>query len=306
MGDSTSLQGGTLVLTELQSGEQPRVRNRAGTGFGRRFRRRASAAASVNKNYTGAGRIPNGAVIARDMITPLQTDQSGFNYVLTTPDYKTAANLGGRAERSLRRRHRDGARRRNRPRELAAAATAATRCSFLPTRRILAFSQDELAKVVMNERTGTIVFGGNIKLAPCAIAHGDLTITIATQNQVVAAESAAATGKRRCSRTRQIQAAETRQAADVHRGRCDALVGRARAEHAGRLAARPHRDRASVARVRLAASRRGDHLMADFGKIGDALNAAKTHRTDARSATGAFAACTTRRRSSKASSCRWS
>jgi len=45
-------------------------------------------------------------------------------------------------------------------------------------------SEDELAKVVMNERTGTIVFGGDIKLAPCAIAHGNLTITISTQNQV--------------------------------------------------------------------------------------------------------------------------
>ncbi|MHB8153167.1 MAG: flagellar basal body P-ring protein FlgI, partial [Bacillati bacterium] len=46
-------------------------------------------------------------------------------------------------------------------------------------------TQDRLAKVVMNERTGTIVFGGDIKLAPCAIAHGNLTITITTTNKVV-------------------------------------------------------------------------------------------------------------------------
>ncbi|MHB8462027.1 MAG: flagellar basal body P-ring protein FlgI, partial [Vulcanimicrobiaceae bacterium] len=42
----------------------------------------------------------------------------------------------------------------------------------------------QLAKVILNERTGTIVFGGDIKLAPCAIAHGNLTITIATDNKV--------------------------------------------------------------------------------------------------------------------------
>ena len=56
---------------------------------------------------------------------------------------------------------------------------------FLADADDLAFIQDETARVVMNERTGTVVFGGDIKLAPCAIAHGDLTITITTQNEVV-------------------------------------------------------------------------------------------------------------------------
>ena len=40
----------------------------------------------------------------------------------------------------------------------------------------------------MNERTGTIVFGGNVKLAPCAIAHGNLSITITTENKFVPAQ----------------------------------------------------------------------------------------------------------------------
>ena len=44
---------------------------------------------------------------------------------------------------------------------------------------------DQLAKVVINERTGTIVMGGDITLAPVAIAHGNLSITIATQNTAV-------------------------------------------------------------------------------------------------------------------------
>ena len=44
---------------------------------------------------------------------------------------------------------------------------------------------DQLAKVVINERTGTIVMGGDVTLAPVAIAHGNLSITIATQNTAV-------------------------------------------------------------------------------------------------------------------------
>ena len=182
MGDATSLQGGTLVLTELKGANNLVYATAQGSvsvgGFVAGF-----SGSSVNKNYTGAGRIPNGAVIARDMITPLQTDQNGFNYVLTTPDYKTAANLA-----SVLNGH-FGAR-------TASALDAETvhvnmppsysgnPVQFLADASDLSFAQDELAKVVMNERTGTIVFGGNIKLAPCAIAHGDLTITITTQNQV--------------------------------------------------------------------------------------------------------------------------
>ena len=43
----------------------------------------------------------------------------------------------------------------------------------------------ERAKVVVNERTGTIVIGGNTKLLPAAVAHGGITVTIQTQNEIV-------------------------------------------------------------------------------------------------------------------------
>ena len=183
MGDASSLQGGTLVLTELKAANNLVYATAQGPvsvgGFVAGF-----SGSSINKNYTGAGRIPNGAVIARDMVTPLQTDQTGFNYVLTTPDYKTAANLA-----SVLNAH-FGAR-------TAQALDAETvhvalpggytgdPVQFLADASDLSFAQNELAKVVMNERTGTIVMGGDIKLAPCAIAHGDLSITITTNNQVI-------------------------------------------------------------------------------------------------------------------------
>ena len=205
MGDATSLQGGTLVLTELKAANNLVYATAQGPvsvgGFVAGF-----SGSSLNKNYTGAGRIPNGAVIARDMVTPLQTDSTGFNYVLTTPDYKTAANLA-----SVLNGHFGG--------ETARALDAETvhvtlphsytgnPVQFLADASDLAFTQDELAKVVMNERTGTIVFGGDIKLAPCAIAHGDLTITISTQNQVVQ-PNPFANGRTATQTNSQIQAQE--------------------------------------------------------------------------------------------------
>lgn len=205
MGDSTTLQGGTLVMTEMRAANNLVYATAQGplsvggfvAGFG---------GSTVNKNFTGAGRIPNGAVIARDMITPLQNSPTGFNYVLTTPDYKTAANLA-----SLLNAH-FGAR-------TATALDAETvhislppqyqnsTVQFLADASDLSFSQDELAKVVMNERTGTVVMGGDIRLAPCAIASGDLTIEITTTNQVVQ-PNAFATGRTALQQNTTVNTAE--------------------------------------------------------------------------------------------------
>jgi flagellar P-ring protein precursor FlgI len=182
MGDSSSLQGGTLVLTELRAANNDVYATAQGPvsvgGFSAGF-----DSNTITKNHTSAGRVPNGAVIARDMITNIQQDPSGFNYVLTTPDYKTAANLAsalnGRFGYNTARALDAETVRVNLP-----AGYRGNPVLFLADASDISMSEDELAKVVMNERTGTIVFGGDIKLAPCAIAHGNLTITISTQNQV--------------------------------------------------------------------------------------------------------------------------
>jgi flagellar P-ring protein FlgI len=182
MGDSSSLQGGTLILTELKAANNLVYATAQGPlsigGFSAGF-----DATTTTKNHPTAGRIPNGAVIARDMLTPIQNGD-GFNYVLTTPDFKTAANLAT----ALNRRFGGGT---------AGALDAETvhvslpgayhnnPVQFLADASDVSLTQDELAKVVMNERTGTIVFGGDIKLAPCAIAHGNLSITITQENKFV-------------------------------------------------------------------------------------------------------------------------
>jgi flagellar P-ring protein precursor FlgI len=182
MGDSSSLQGGTLILTELKAANNLVYATAQGPvsigGFTAGF-----DASSTTKNHPTAGRIPNGAVIARDMITPIQNGD-GFNYVLTTPDFKTAANLAG----ALNHHFGGGT---------AGALDAETvhvtlppsyhnnPVQFLADASDISLTQDELARVIMNERTGTIVFGGDIKLAPCAIAHGNLSITITQEQKYV-------------------------------------------------------------------------------------------------------------------------
>jgi flagellar P-ring protein precursor FlgI len=186
LGDSTTLQGGTLLLTELRGPNNLVYATAQGPVSVGGFSADTGTGNSIAKNFVTAGRVPGGAVIARDMVTNLQQDPSGFSYVLSTPDYKTAAH----AATALNHRFGGGT---------AHALDAATirvnlpgkylndPVSFLADAGDLSIDADQLAKVVINERTGTIVMGGDITLAPVAIAHGNLSITIGTTNQAVAA-----------------------------------------------------------------------------------------------------------------------
>ncbi|MFN2461308.1 MAG: flagellar basal body P-ring protein FlgI [Candidatus Velthaea sp.] len=183
MGDATSLQGGTLVMTELRAANNLVYATAQGPisvgGF-----TVGDQTNLISKNHVAAGRVPQGAVIARDMITNIQQDNVGFSYVLTSPDYKTAARVaaavngrfGGGTARAL-----DAETVRvNLPHRYANDPVA-----FLADASDLSLNADQMAKVVINERTGTIVFGGDITLAPVAIAHGNLSLTITTTNTVV-------------------------------------------------------------------------------------------------------------------------
>jgi len=185
LGDSTSLQGGTLVLSELKGANNLVYATAQGSvsvgGFSA-----GQDGASVTKNHTAAGRVPQGGIIARDMTTAIQQDSAGFSYVLTTPDYKTAS----RAAAALNSRFGAGT-----ARALDAETVRVTLpphyandpVSFLADADDLSLNANQNAKVVINERTGTIVFGGDITLAPVAIAHGNLTLTITPNNTVVPA-----------------------------------------------------------------------------------------------------------------------
>ena len=189
VGDSTSLQGGTLVMTELRAANNLVYATAQGPVSVGGFSASTNGYAgpnSITQNHVTAGRVPQGAVIARDMITNIQHDQAGFSYVLTSPDYRTAARMAT----ALNVRFGGGT---------ARALDAETIRVTLPTRYTgdpvdfladageVSLQADQIAKVVVNERTGTVVMGGDITLSACAIAHGNLSITIATDNVVVPA-----------------------------------------------------------------------------------------------------------------------
>jgi flagellar P-ring protein precursor FlgI len=188
LGDATSLQGGTLIMTELRGPDSQVYGTAQGAvsigGFSAGGASGGGGGSSVTKNHPAVGRVPNGAIIARAMHTDLQQDSRGFSYVLDNPDAQTAS----RVAKSLNARFGYGTARANdyaTVRINLPARYSNDPVDFVADAGDLSVNADETAKVILNERTGTVVMGGDITLAPVAIAHGNLTITVSTDNQVV-------------------------------------------------------------------------------------------------------------------------
>ena len=181
MGNSKSLKGGMLISTPLKGadGEIYAVAQGnliiAGAGA-------AAAGSKVQVNHLSAGRIPNGAQVERVVPTPLQ-DGSSLILGLEASDFQTArkvaqainSKFGAGSAQAL-----DGRTIKvNAPMEPDARVTFMAELEELPLQDSVAS-----AKVVINARTGSIVLNQAVTLGACAIAHGNLSISITTTASV--------------------------------------------------------------------------------------------------------------------------
>ncbi|MGA0571385.1 flagellar basal body P-ring protein FlgI [Variovorax sp. VNK109] len=177
IGNAKSLKGGTLVMTPLKGvdGEVYALAqgNMVVGGAG------ASAGGSkVQINHLSAGRIPNGAQVERSVPTPLQEGEF-INLGLNAVDFQTAhrvaqvinTRLGSGLAQAL-----DG-----RTVQVRAPLNPSSRVTFIAALEELPLEASiPAAKVVINSRTGSIVLNQAVTLGPCAIAHGNLSVTISS------------------------------------------------------------------------------------------------------------------------------
>ncbi|MEZ4574324.1 MAG: flagellar basal body P-ring protein FlgI [Vampirovibrionales bacterium] len=152
----------------------PRVRFPPGTS--------ASAAGSSTRTaIVTSGRIPNGAIIEREIHTEVG-DDSGIEVVLNQSDYEAGQQRGGHHQQY----HKapayamdGGTIRVEFPEEYRV-----NRIPFIAKMNNLEVNrQAHVSKVVINERTGTVVIGNGVKLQPAAVAHGGITVSIRANNR---------------------------------------------------------------------------------------------------------------------------
>ncbi len=181
MGNAKSLKGGTLITTPLKGADGEIYALAQGNlvvaGAGA-----AAGGSKVQVNHLSAGRIPGGAQVERAVPTPLQVGDS-ISLNLNASDFQTArrvaqainAQLGEGLARAL-----DG-----RTVQVKAPTDADARVSFIADLEELSLeSATPAAKVVINARTGSVVLNQAVTLGPCAIAHGNLSISISSTPSV--------------------------------------------------------------------------------------------------------------------------
>lgn len=191
VGNSKSLKGGILITTPLKGADGEVYALAQGNlivgGAGA-----SGGGSKVQINHLSAGRVPNGAQIERSVPTSLQEGDS-ISLDLNASDFQTAR----RVAQAINQRFGDGAARAldGRTVHVMAPADANARVSFLAELEELPLeSSVPAAKVVINARTGSIVLNQSVTLGPCAIAHGNLSISISS-TPVVSQPNALSSGQ---------------------------------------------------------------------------------------------------------------
>ena len=180
LADAKSLEGGVLVQTQLRAPNGEIVAIGQGPvsvgGISK-----DSNGSSTRTAITTTGRIPGGGIVERDINTTIG-DENTLTLLLDKSDYTMATRIANTINRNVTpAKAIDGSSIRvNIP-----AKFNDDRIAFLSIlENMTVDATKDKARVVVNERTGTVVIGSEVKLLPAAVAHGNITVTVQTTNQV--------------------------------------------------------------------------------------------------------------------------
>ena len=179
IGDSTNLQGGLLLLTSLQGPDGEVYAAAQGALLTGGFVAGGGGNAQT-LNHPTVGRIPSGAIIERSPPTVAPTDK--FRLQLRQADFSTAARI----TEALNQRFPNAAHAESSAAVMVTMppSFASRSVEFVAEMESLTVEADRMQKVVINERTGTIVLGKEVRISPVAILHGALSVEVRTTFEV--------------------------------------------------------------------------------------------------------------------------
>lgn len=188
LGDARSLQGGVLLLTPLRAPDGDVYAVAQGPLSIGGFNVRAGGV-DMTRNHPTSGRIPQGAIIEREIEVDFSTREE-LNFILQEPNFSTANNIAKEINASF-----------GDDEEVLAFATDAGRVQvrvpevfenrvveFIANLQSLEVRSSVVARVVINERTGTVVMGHNVRISTVAVSHGNLTVMIEPREYLVPRE----------------------------------------------------------------------------------------------------------------------
>jgi flagellar P-ring protein FlgI len=179
MGDAKSLQGGILLQTPLigADGEVYAVAQGALSVGGFVAGQGGGGGATVQKNHPTVAQITGGALVEKEIPTQI-VHNNKIDLLLREPDFTSAARMAMAINAVF-------------PASSLAVDPTTVRVKvpegldnaavdFIARLEAIEVTPDQAARIIINERTGTIVATSKIKISSCAVSHGDLTITIAS------------------------------------------------------------------------------------------------------------------------------
>ena len=181
IGDAKSLQGGTLLMAPMKGPDGNVYAVAQGPisigGFSA-----GGGGTSTVKNHPNVGMIPNGAIVEKEVQVQLNR-KSRLDLLLAAQDITTSKRIADKINDQFKA-------------DIAKAETPSTVAinvpqdysgkvvDFMSKVELMEVTVDLPARVIVNERTGTVVIGENVRISPIALAHGGLTIEIKTEFQV--------------------------------------------------------------------------------------------------------------------------
>ena len=180
MGDARSLLGGTLFLTPLKAanGEVYALAQGPVAVGGYQYSLNGN---QVQKNHPTVGSIPDGATVEREVPTSLVNQAGAINILLSDPDFTTA----NRIKKTLRETFPAMAVQASGPGKISVTPESNTDLLELVAQiENLEITPDQEARVIVNERTGTVVSGGNVRISAVNISHGNIEVRIQTDFSV--------------------------------------------------------------------------------------------------------------------------
>jgi flagellar P-ring protein FlgI len=174
IGDAKSLGGGVLILTQLKGADGEVYAMAQGPlvvgGF-----LASGTGATVQKNHPTVGRVPNGVTIERE-ISYADMKVDSLLISLKTPDYTTARRMAERINQTFvgAAYAKDGG---------SVAVTTPDEQKHNPVKFVsmienLDVKPDNAARIVVDEKTGTVVMGDNILISTVAVSHGNITVQV--------------------------------------------------------------------------------------------------------------------------------
>jgi flagellar P-ring protein precursor FlgI len=182
IGNARSLEGGVLLQTVLKGADRRNYAVAQGSLVVGGYAARGKSGSSVMTGSVTAGRIPDGALVERDIPTNL-VSSGKMSLSLKRPSFTLASRIAKAVEDSLG----EGSAIASDGGSVAITVPAEFRdrtVDLIAQLEELEVKSQRGARVVVSERTQTIVAGGDVRLAPVAIVHGNLTIVVKEEPQV--------------------------------------------------------------------------------------------------------------------------